>query len=854
MIEKEIASIILFIVFLFERRILEMKKQKVVQALLLAALLVFQAVPLPVNSYGMNQVTVEAEAAAKKAEITNVETDTLTIEKGEAFRLKANRSDVVWKSSNKKIVSVNKAGKLKGIKKGTAKITAFAGKTKASIQVTVGTKVANVNVVKPAIALTIGGQSTIKAEISPEDASNQGLIYKSEDKKVASVSKEGVVTAKKAGKTKITVKASDGTKKKETIIVTVRTGDSPIRLQDDFYQAVNANTLKDHILQGDEYQWSGFQELQEDITKNLSSLLDNLVAQKDQYEKNTMQQKIIDFYLLAKDMDTRDKAGITPLKPYIDKIDGAKTIAEFVEVLGELGKFGQGSALTFQVTQDIKDSSKYSLVNQGPAYLLPKDYIVGEENAPIQQAAIAFIKQMFVLAGESEENADKISTQVFQLEQDLASTGMGLEDRYNVERFYHPYTKEQLISLYSNCDIIGYLKAVGITSFDTCVVYEEENAKKINNYLTQENLELLKNYTKFTLYMNCGSFLTSEHYKAIQDFNYIISGAKEDKDMDTVAKELTQGLFSWEFGKLYVDNYFSEESKKDVEEMTRQLLKTFSNRIQRIDWLSDATKQKAIKKLETMKVKIGYPDEWPSYFDDITIDASKGMIDNIVHIQEALNANVQELLDSGVDKSEWIMTPQTVNACYNPQANDITFPAAILQAPFYDKNADDAQNLGGIGTVIGHEITHAFDTNGAGYDENGNYNNWWTQEDREEFTKRAELVKDYYNGIEIVNGVFQNGDMTITENIADMGAMACALEIAGDDKEAQRKVFESNAAIWASNQTDQYRDYLLMVDVHSLNKVRVNAILPLFDQFYDVFEVTKNDAMYVAKEDRVQIW
>lgn len=829
-----------------------MKKRNRMLSLLLAALLAFQTAPYAAAPADSEAVV---EAAVKKAEITNVKTDTLTIEKGEVFQLKANRSDVKWKSSNKKAVTVSKTGKIKGVKEGTSTIALTAGKSIATLKVTVGTKVSSVNVIKPAIALPVGGKSTIKVEVSPADASNPMVTYQSANTKVASVSKDGgVVTAKKAGVTKITVQASDGSKKKETVYVTVRAANSAIRLQDDFYQAVNASILTEHALAENQNQWSGFYELQENITKNLSSLIDGLVTEKDKYEQGSTEKKIIDFYSLASDMDARDQAGITPLKPYIDQIDEASTVADFVQVLAQLNKAGVGNLFTFTVGQDTMDSSKYVLTDSGPTYVLPKDYMQGDASQPVQQAFLAFIKQMFVLAGETEQKAAEIAEQVFELEKEFALGGLGVEDQYNVEKIYNPYSKEQLDSLYSNCDIEAFLKTVGITKFDKCIVYVPENAKKVNGYLTQDRLELLKNYTKFTLYTACSGYLTSAHYKAAQDLNASLLGPQEEKTMDTVAKELTQTLFSWEFGKLYTDKYFSEESKKEVEQLTQELIRTFRDRLQKIDWLSDATKQKAIQKLDAMKVKIGYPDKWPSYLDDISIDTSLGLVENVLHIQEALNGDVQALLDSGVDKEKWIMTPQTVNACYSPQANDITFPAAILQAPFYDKDADHATNLGGIGTVIGHEITHAFDTNGATYDENGNYSNWWTKEDLAQFTARAENVKKYFNGIEVTNGIFQNGDLTITENIADMGAMACAMQIVGDDKDAQRKVFESNATIWAANQTDQYRDFLLTMDVHSLNKVRVNAVLPLFDQFYDVYGVTKKDAMYVAPEDRVQIW
>ena len=830
-----------------------MKKRNRMLSLLLAALLAFPAAPLtaiPADS----TAAIAVDAAAQKAEITHVATTTLTLEKGEIFQLKANRSDVTWKSSNPKAVTVSKTGKLKAVKKGTAKITLKAGNTKDSIEVTVGTKVDGVNVIKPAMALPVGASSTIRPQITPADASNQALTYLSADPKIASVSKKGVVKAKKAGRTKITVKAADGSKKKETVIVTVRAADSALRKQDDFYQVVNASLLSEHALNENQNQWSNFSELQTAVTNNLSGLIDQLVAEKDKYAEGSIEQKIIDFYLLARDMQTRDQAGIEPLRPYLDKIDQAGTVAEFVDVLAQLSKAGMASLLTFSVGLDTMDSSKYVLVHKGPTYAVMKDYMIGDENKPIQDAFKNFIKQMFVLAGETEDAASRIAEQVFQMQRDFSVTGVGTEDMYDVQKYYNPHTKEELAALYSNCDIIGFLEKIGITSFDTCIVQEMENVKKANSYLTQENLELLKNNARFMLYMSCSDLLTSAHEKAGRDFNEIVVGATEQKSADTVAKELTQSMFVWEFGKLYTSQYFSEESKKEVEDITKQLIQTFRSRIQKIDWLSEATRQEAVKKLDAMKVKIGYPDKWPSYFDNLSIDPAKSIVENVMNAREALNANAQQQLDAGVDKDVWAATPQTVNAFYSPQANDITFPAAILQAPFYDKNADEAENLGAIGTIIGHEITHAFDTNGAGYDENGNYRNWWTEEDLAQFMARAQKVKDYYNGIEIENGLFQNGDQTVTENIADMGGMACVLEILGDDKQAQRKAFESNAKIWATNQIDQYRDYLLMVDVHSLNKVRVNAVLPLFDQFYDVYEITKNDAMYVAPEDRIQIW
>lgn len=830
-----------------------MKKRNRILSFLLAATLAFQTAPLT-KALDSNALTV-VEAAAKKAAITNVKTGQLTIGIGETFQLKANRSDGKWKSSDKKVVTVSKKGKIKGVAEGSATVTLTVGGKKTTIQVTVGKKVTNVNVIKSILAMPIGAQSTIKAQVLPADASNQTLLYESADEHVASVTKEGVITANGAGQTKITVLASDGSKKKETVLVTVRAADSALRLEDDFYQVINDLTLSAHPLKENQGMWTQFTGLQETVTKNLSGIIDELAAEKEQYAKGTMEQKIIDFYLLVKDMDTRNREGIAPLKTYLDQIDQAQTVAELVDILARLQKAGISGVLSFAIAQDDKNSSKYVLKDKGPSYLLPKDYFAQTEtNLAVQKALQDLIQKMFLLAGDSETEAAEAAAQVYKLQKEFSENGPAIADRYDVEGSYHPYTKEELLNLYSNCDIEGFLKTIGITNFDRCIVSEVENAKVVNSYLTKEHLDEIKNFTKFVLFVNCSNYLTSDHLQALIDFNTAVTGAVENKDTDTMAKELTQALFSWEFGKLYTEKYFSEESKHEVEKMTKQIIETFRSRLQNIDWLSDTTKQKALQKLDKMKIKIGYPDKWPSYLDQISIDSSKSLVDNLLCIQEALNADVQKLLDTGVNKEQWGITPQTVNAMYNPMANDITFPAAILQEPFYDRDAEYAQNLGGIGTVIGHEITHAFDTFGSGYDENGNFNNWWTPEDLAQFQARAQKVKDYYNSIEVDNGVYQNGDTTVGENIADIGGMACVLDILGDDKEAQRKAFESNANIWASNVTNEYRTYLLMMDTHSLNKVRVNAVLPLFDEFYDVYGITKKDAMYVAKKDRVKVW
>lgn len=319
---------------------------------------------------------------------------------------------------------------------------------------------------------------------------------------------------------------------------------------------------------------------------------------------------------------------------------------------------------------------------------------------------------------------------------------------------------------------------------------------------------------------------------------------------------LTQDLLPWDFGMIYVEEYFSQEDKEAVEGIIAQILEEYETIIMGQDWMSQETKEKAIRKLETMEVKIGYPDPWPEEKDRMqVVPVSEGgsLMSNFVTSLKASVEHERDKLGHEVDRSEWSDVPQTVNAYYDPANNEIVFPAAILQAPFYDRENSDGANLGGIGYVIAHEVSHAFDSTGALYDEKGNYSIWWTDEEMEAYQKLSQSIVDYYNNYEVM-GIQVNGEMTLMENIADLGAITCITSIIGDDLEALDEAFTQMAYNWASVDTASFLVYLLNTDTHSPNKVRVNAVVSACDAFYEVYDVKEGDGMYVAPEDRVGIW
>jgi putative endopeptidase len=421
---------------------------------------------------------------------------------------------------------------------------------------------------------------------------------------------------------------------------------------------------------------------------------------------------------------------------------------------------------------------------------------------------------------------------------------------------YNVYTEESLQQLYTNIDVPKMLKTLRVDGQDKYIVMDVEQAGKINSLLVEENLEALKDYSTFVLLNDTAQYGAASYAKLWDDMKNSLYGITQSWGDEKTWKNLTQDLLPWDFGSLYVEEHFSAEDKEAVEGIIAQILEEYEVIIDRQDWMSDATKAKAKRKLETMNVKIGYPDEWPAAKDMMQVTPiSEGgsLISNLLVSMQVSMEDSLNRLGATVDRSEWSMTPQTINAMYDPANNEVIFPAAILQAPFYDSENTYGANMGGIGFVIAHEVSHAFDSSGALYDEYGNYNVWWTDDELEKYDELSQSIVDYYNNYEMM-GVNVNGELTLMENIADLGAMTCIVSILGDDAVSLDEAFGQMAYTWASEDTASYMMYLLNTDTHSPNKVRVNAVLSSCDAFYKIYDINEGDKMYVAPENRVGIW
>lgn len=627
-------------------------------------------------------------------------------------------------------------------------------------------------------------------------------------------------------------------------------------LKDDFYEAINKQWLNKSTIPAGEIMGGGFFDLQKQNDDKIAKIIDELKGKP--FAEGTKEQKLADFYAAALDTENRNKQGIEPIQKYLTAMDEAKTLDELVQAdLAMEKEVGLSMLFGFTITGDAKNSSENALYYTGLPTGLDKNSFVTED-AKAKEAYIQYMTKILVLTGEEESAAKARAEKVYEMEKSLASVSLERHEQGDVNKYYNPYTIEQFDDLLKEVDMKQALKSMKVDNADKVIVFDVKLAQKGAEFLTDANLEVLKAYSKVQLLSATGGLLTDEFRDAANEFSaalYGVSGKKTDQE---IAVSITKTTMSGYLEQMFAEKHFSPEAKKDVEQMVEKLIATYEERIKSLDWMSETTKEKAIKKLDTMIVKIGYPDKWDTTLDKVAIktyDEGGSLFTNSFAVTKAYVDKMKAKLGKPVDRTEWVTNVYTVNAFYNPLNNEITFPAGILQAPFYDVNAKPEENLGAIGMVIGHEISHAFDNNGSAYDENGNANNWWTEEDFKKFKEKNQELIEFYNGIEIVPGVYNDGLLTLSENVADLGGMAASLQVVSQMSNPDYKAyFENNAKIWRSTTTKEFAAMLSTNDVHSANKVRVNRTIVNFPEFYETYGIKPGDGMYVAPEDRVSIW
>lgn len=633
---------------------------------------------------------------------------------------------------------------------------------------------------------------------------------------------------------------------------------SETRPQDDFYYAVNKDWLRTTKLPAGYPMLTSFDEVNLSNNDKLKTIVNDLVKNKDKWQEGSMEQKMADFYSTIVDVESRNKDGIEPIKQYLERIYEAKTIQELLDVMVQFeNEIGLNALFSFSPSVDFVDSSRYSLYGSGLSTVLPQAYILNE-NPQIKALYENFIAQMLFLSGSSEESALKKAQEIYDLEKIIAQNMMSNEEASKVENVYNPVTIDELAEMFDEVDIKAYLKDLGYENVENVIITDLGLMRKTGELMSNENLEILKAYAHYVMVINTASFLSTDLENAVTEFNNAFLGVSSTLSEEDKAFNMLNSVMSGYIGKIYVERFFSEEAKKDVEDIVSEIIATYEKRIQNLDWMTSETKEAAISKLKAIGLKIGYPETWEDPYKDIEIkayDEGGSLLGNIFAITSVQAKYVKTLLSKEVDKSKWSFPPHMVNAFYNATNNEIVFPAGILQAPFYDVNASREQNLGGIGSVIAHEITHAFDNNGALFDKDGNMNNWWTEEDYITFQQKCQDVIDLYDGLEVAPGAVVNGELTVSENVADIGAMACILDIASSMENANYKeLFESYAKIWRMTATNQTYQFLSTQDVHAPNKFRVNQVLRNFQEFYDTYDIKESDMMYLAPEDRVTVW
>lgn len=643
--------------------------------------------------------------------------------------------------------------------------------------------------------------------------------------------------------------------------------DTTVNPKDDFYDFVNGNWTKKTTIPDDETRWGNFAILGKETKKDVLEIL-KTSKELGTYAEGTDQKKALLVFETELDTVARDKAGIEPIKPLLSAINGINNLADmqtvYATTMGVSAPFvGIGS------NADLNNSSM-NIAWIFPGGLgLQRDYYVDQDakTKEIRQQYVDHITKMLQFINYDETQARAAAETVLKLETELAEPRLdkvAMRDARNYNNRL-PYADLQKMTPAINWNKLA--TDMGITkTLDTVNIMQPKYMAALQNFLTNTSIDDIKTLMTWSTLNNASGFLTTAIEKANWDFySKTLNGAIKQRDPEERALATANGAVGEAIGKLYVDAKFPPEAKAKAQKMIANVIKAYQNRIMALDWMSPETKKKAIEKLDKFTVKIAYPDEWKDY-SKLMVKEGNTFAQNMLAVGKwASDKNLSEI-NEPVDKTEWGMTPQTINAYYNPSNNEIVFPAAILQPPFYNYNADDAVNYGGIGAVIGHEISHAFDDSGARFDADGNLKNWWTPKDLEEFTKRANALAEQYDQIEVLDSVHVNGKFTLGENIGDLGGVLGAYDaLQLDFKEngrpenidgytPEQRFFISWTTVWRDLIREDNLRTRIKTDPHSPAKVRAIQPLKNVDAFYEAFDIKEGDSMYLAPEKRVRIW
>lgn len=643
--------------------------------------------------------------------------------------------------------------------------------------------------------------------------------------------------------------------------------DTSVKPGDDFYQYAAGGWLKAHPLDGEHTDNGAFTDLYEENQIRIQELI--LQYADSPQEKGSLGQKIGSLYKLRMDSVRLNREGWAPLKPVLDRIAAIKDRREYQLVTAQIDRRGESTMMYgIGIDADIRNASMNLVsVGQGGLGLPTRDYYLNDDpqSTQILEAYKECMKTLFMMVGNDSVTAQKKMQAVLEIETRIAKASYSRVELRDIDKNYHKMSYNQLVVDFPGIDWGNVFFASGYPTFEWIDVSQPEPIHEVEKILAEASLDDLKAYAEIKIILGAASQLSDDFRAVVFKMSSVMSGVQQDRPRWKRAVSTVSSVMGEAIGQLYVEKYFPESSKQRMLDLVHNLQKALSQRIDEATWMSNETKALAKDKLENFIIKIGYPDKWRDY-SGLQVNDSLSLYENMGNIAEFFHCDaVNRKVNKPVDKTEWGMTPQTVNAYYNPTTNEICFPAAILQPPFFDPQADDAVNYGAIGGVIGHEMSHGFDDQGSQFDKTGNQRNWWTDADKANYEARTKVLVDAFGKYETVPGQFVNGQQTLGENIGDNGGLNIAYRALQnvmkekslgtiDGFTPEQRFFLAWGRVWASNMRPEYVELLLKVDVHSPNMARVNGALPHINAWYDAFGVKKGDKLFIPKKQRAQIW